>query len=115
MLRPICTKLEFVFDWCVCVASLGLLVVFSVRDVGFKKTPFLGAGSVFVFLTCVEKENVQSSLRCPGWGVACLVADHSLARQLSPAAKMEPELKLSIAGKRVWLLASAGGDDECAV
>ena len=34
----------------VCVASLELLVVFSVRYVGFRKTPFLGAGSVFAFL-----------------------------------------------------------------
>ena len=32
-----------------CAASLELLVVFSVRDVGFKKMPFLGAGSVFAF------------------------------------------------------------------
>ena len=50
MLRPIFTKFEFVFDWCVCAASLELLVMFSVRDVGFKKMPFLGAGSVFAFL-----------------------------------------------------------------
>ena len=50
MLRPIFTKFEFVFDWCECAASLELLVMFSVRDVGFKKMPFLGAGSVFAFL-----------------------------------------------------------------
>ena len=38
---------------CVCAASLELLVVFSVRDVGFKKMSFLGAGSVFAFLILV--------------------------------------------------------------
>ena len=56
---------------CVCVASLGLLVVFVVRDVGFKKTPCLASGSVIASLTDVN----TSVLRCSmDWDVTFVIA-----------------------------------------
>ena len=43
--------------------------------------------------------------RLPGWGLALLVADRALARQVSPA--LRSELSLEVGGLRAWLMTRA--------
>ena len=58
-----------------------------------------------------DLRNLYSSLgracrtRLPGWGLALLVADRALARQVSPA--LRSELSLEVGGLRAWLMTRA--------
>lgn len=58
-----------------------------------------------------DLRNIYSSLgrvcrtRLPGWGLALLVADRALARQVSPA--LRSELSLEVGGVRAWLMTRA--------
>ena len=46
--------------------------------------------------------------RLPGWGLALLVADRAMARQVSPA--LASELSMEVGGVRTWLMTRKAGD-----